>query len=204
MDEGSGLWSGLKEVFGESAVNRSVSCEWHFSLSIKKQMKHLSVGKEVFKRLANNLMIALTATQYEKTLDQFEVFIEEKKEQRGFLYEWLAWWDRRRSHFSKAFKSPSAPNTNMSESYNSKYVTGKEINLKLVDSAKLDIAEAMKVSRAFKRFGEGLEVNGSGPSAHDRQGRDNRQQKKRASSYARDINIGLSDSDSQEPSNKRK
>ena len=167
-------------------------------------MKHLSTGKDVFEKLSNDLMFALTVTQYEQTLDRFEAFIEEKKEQREFLYQWLAWWDRRRAHFSKAYKNPSAPNTNISEAYNSKYVTGKEINLKLVDSAKFDIAEAMKVSRTFKRFGEGLEINGSGPSAHERLSRDHRQQKRRASSYARDINIDSSDSDSEAPTRNRK
>ena len=43
MDEGAGMWSGLKEVYGERSTKRSVSCEWHFKQAYEKQAKKLLV-----------------------------------------------------------------------------------------------------------------------------------------------------------------
>ena len=113
-------------------------------------MARLKSGGIVFEKIANRLMLALSENEYEVALNDLEDFIDENNEERGFLNDWITWWDRRREHFSKAYKNPSAPTTNISECYNSKYVRVKEINLKLVDAAKLDIAEA-KVALRFER-----------------------------------------------------
>ena len=146
-DEAAGFWNALRNVFGETAVNRSVSCEWHYSQSYKNQMARLKSGGIVFEKIANRLMLALSENEYEVTLNDLEDFIDENNEERCFLNDWIAWWDRRREHFSKAYKNASAPTTNISECYNSKYARVKEINLKLVDAAKLDIAEALRFER---------------------------------------------------------
>ena len=73
-------------------------------------------------------LLAFSPGDYKSTLEKFEQFIEDKKDQRDFLFNWLAWWDQRKSHFVKAFKHVSAPTTNLSEGYNSKYVTSNNIN----------------------------------------------------------------------------
>ena len=187
QDEAAGFWNVLRNVFGETAVNRSVSCEWHYSQSYKNQMARLKPGGIVFEKIANRLMLALSENEYEVTLNDQEDFIDENNEDRGFLNDWIAWWDRRREHFSKAYKNPSAPTTNISECYNSKYVRVKEINLKLVDAAKLDIAEALRFERTHKKFGEGMPVDGTGPSSSQRLGRDINEQKRRARKYAEAI-----------------
>ena len=77
-------------------------------------------------------------------MDELESFIEKDFEERDILVDWIRLWDPQRDNFPAAYKNPSAPKTNLSESYNSKYVRVNEINLKLLDAAKLDTAEALK------------------------------------------------------------
>ena len=50
-------------------------------------------------------MLALSENEYEVTLNDLKDFIDENNEERGFLNDWIAWWDRRREHFSKAYKT---------------------------------------------------------------------------------------------------
>ena len=108
---------------------------------IKNTQKKLRVGGDHFEILAFNLMFAVDETSYESCLVNIETFIEEELDERGFLQNWIGWWDRRRSHFANAFKSVNAPNSNLSENFNSKYVSTKEINLKLVDAAGRDAVD---------------------------------------------------------------
>lgn len=67
-----------------------------------------------------------------------------------------------------AYNKPSAPRTNLSEVYNSNYVRANKINLKLLDTAKLDTCEALKYEKTFKKYGEGMPVAGSGPLGSQR------------------------------------
>ena len=136
MDEALGLWSELEEVFGAAAVKRSGSCEWHYSQSYKAQAKFLKSGGCQYERYASEMLFAARPDDYEKALVKIEYFIEEDRNERAHIYTWLAWWDQRRSHFSRAYKNSSAPSTNLSEGYNSKYVTSNQVNLKLIDAAK--------------------------------------------------------------------
>ena len=129
-------------------------------------------------------MVAATESQYESAFDELEAFIEEDFEERDFLVDWIKFWDPQRENFSAAYKNPSAPKTNLSECYNSKYVRVNEINLKLLDAAKLDTAEALKYERTFKKYGEGMPVAGSGPSSSQRLKKDLNEQRKRSRKYA--------------------
>ena len=88
----------ITKVFGDSTVEVSVSCS-----KLQKQGKHLgySGGADYFERLASNMMFSQNEHDYEQSVTEMENFIEEKPE--------------RRSHFAKAFKNPSAPSRNLSE-----------------------------------------------------------------------------------------
>ena len=56
-----------------------------------------------------------------------------------------------------------------------------------MDAAKLDIAEALRFERTHKKFGEGMPVDGTGPSSSQRLGRDINEQKRRARKCAEAI-----------------
>ena len=81
---------------------------------------------------------------------------------------------------------------NLAECYNSKYVRCNEINLKLIDSAKLDTAAALQYERTYKKYGDGMPVAGKGPSESQRFGKDITDQCRRSRKYAESI---LNDSD---------
>ena len=135
------------------------------------------------------MLFAKCPGDYENAVVRMEHFIENERQERGYIYDWLAWWDQRRSHFSKAFKDPSAPAMNLSEVYNSKYVTTNQCNLSLLEAAKRDTIEAMKFERAFKRFGEGLSCKGEGPSSFQRMGQMFKEQKSQAKSFNADAEV---------------
>ena len=129
-------------------------------------------------------MVATSESQYETALNELEGFIQEEYEERAFLIDWISFWNRQRENFSAAYKNLSAPRTNKSESYNSKYVRMNEIKLKLLDAAKLDASEALQFERTFKKYGEGMPVAGTGPSGSQRMEKDLNDQRKRSRKYA--------------------
>ena len=43
-DEGSGMRGGIKQVFGDDAVKKTFSCEFHFKVSVDKFCGYLSKG----------------------------------------------------------------------------------------------------------------------------------------------------------------
>ena len=70
---------------------------------------------------------------------------------------------------------------NMSESYHSSYVTGKTINLTLIDAAYRDTAAAIKLESQLQLFGEGAGTTGKGPSVKESTSRKYYQQNSKVS-----------------------
>ena len=187
-DAGGGLWGRIKQVFGDGAVKRTVSCEFHFKLSVDKFSGYLSKasGPE-FKMLSMLLMNALTVNEYEEAYNKVVNFIEEKPSKRSFLKKFLDFWHPRRGHFSKAFKPSDAPPVNLSEQFHSRYVRTDTIGLNLIDAAYRDTAYAVKLESCIDLFAAGVNCQGDGPNMKQRRYRSFLSQKRKASAYAEDI-----------------
>ena len=186
VDEHGGNWASIRTVYGEEAVKRTASCEFHFKQSVLRQSKHLTSSKSQteFKIIAGKLLSSVTEVSFYQAYDELKGFINKEPRQRAFLKSWLEWWHERRQHFARAFKPISASSVNMSEAYHSTYVTTGSKGLKLVDAAYKDTASALRLERSLKLFGEGVKCQGSGPSGTKRREKDYHSQSKRASEYA--------------------
>lgn len=90
MDEAGGNWNSLKIVYGNDAVSRAVSCEFHFKQSVGRKSGKLSndLSKEKFESLAYSLLQANTPSVFEKRRTEMNHFIKENPEERGCLRDW--------------------------------------------------------------------------------------------------------------------
>ena len=93
-----------------------------------------------------------TSTEYDHVLDEIESFVEKDKKNRKYIYNWLAYWDQRQHHFSRAWKQAGAPLKNLLKSFNSRY-------MQLIDAAKSDTAYALSLDRYLTKYTEGGEKN---------------------------------------------
>ena len=128
-------------MFGEDAVKKTVSCEFHYKLSVDKFRDYLSnfSGPE-FGAFAMSLMNALTVNEYEERYNKIVNFIDTKRSSRSFLKKDLRFLAPETGHFSKAFKNSNAPSINLSEQFHVRYVKTNTTGLKLIDAVYRDTA----------------------------------------------------------------
>ena len=167
-------------------LQKNVSCEWHFGLSCRKYGGMLSnpTDRYNFSQMAKKLKTSDVSTDYDAALDEIEAFIEKDKKNRKYIYNWLAYWDQRRHHFSRSWKNPDAPSTNLSESFNSRYVHTNDVNQKLIDIAKSDAAYALSLDRYLTKYAEGAGTDRGKENV--RVAKDYNEQRKRATTDAVD------------------
>jgi hypothetical protein len=134
------------------------------------------------------LMSDETIGGYRRAFDEVIDLIQGNPTHHGFLKKFLKFWHPRRSHFSRSFKDPDAPATNLSEAFHSSYVNSKTTNLKLVEAAYRDVAYFVKITQAFALFPKGAKFSGTGPSQMHESNRNTARQNQRAKSYGEDIN----------------
>lgn len=143
MAEAGGLQVGLRRVYGDSALEKIKTCEFHFLQCANRQRARLHSDKlkELFTCVTRTLVQAQTSSAYHDAVQELKDFIAKKpaKDQRGFLITWLQWWDDRRSHVFPAFARKNAPATNLAEVIHSKWKTTAGVHLSLVDPAAEDI-----------------------------------------------------------------
>ena len=137
-----------------------------------------------FVKMAKKLKTSETSTEYDRALDEIEGFIEKDNKNRKYIYNWLAYWDQRRHHFSRAWKQAGAPSTNLSESFNSRYVHTNDVKQKLIDAAKSDTAYALSLDRYLTKYAEGGEKDQG--SENVRSAKDFAEQRKRATTDTAD------------------
>ena len=96
-----GVKHGLK-AFGEDALQRIRSCEFHFERNRIKMAQKLSSDEDSqeFKTLCDGLLMANIT--YDAAKDAVYQFIDAKPE-RAFLSTWVDWWDHRRAFIFRAF-----------------------------------------------------------------------------------------------------
>jgi hypothetical protein len=185
VDEHGGNWASIKAVYGEEALKRTVSCEFHFKQSVIHHANnlHSTKSQRKFKVLADKLMSA-TCKSYEEAYLELKGFIDKKPKKREFLNRWLEWWNNRKSHFARAFKPVDGARVNLSEVYHSCYARTGSVGLRLVDAAYKDMELALRLERSLEPFGKGVKCQGNGPSSTKRCKKDFAAQSRRADEYA--------------------
>ena len=189
-DEGGGIWKGLTEVFSSEIMANSVSCEFHFKQNVNRLSKSIPDKKDRkrFKKLAFQLLESVTVTGYHQTLNLLENFIQDKKEERKQLSNWLKWWDSRRIHWSRAFKANLlTPAANLAEVVNTSLAHHGTCRISLARAAQEDTAKSLLVARQWERYSEGTVSVGTGPNEVSKQAREQAKQVAEAKRMAAEL-----------------
>ena len=83
LDDKGLNWNAIKNVFGCEFVERSISCEFHFTQSVNRKMNDSmftnSEDREKFRNLTRKMLEIQTEIQFKTAVTNLESFITEKK-----------------------------------------------------------------------------------------------------------------------------
>jgi hypothetical protein len=104
-------WQSIQLIFGNDAVSRTVSCEFHYKQSVHRHARMLGANEaaEKFVKLAELILTAVTVTAFDGACSEMTLFVTQYKE----LEDWYKWWHKRRTHMFRAFKPAGAPASNL-------------------------------------------------------------------------------------------
>jgi hypothetical protein len=190
LDEAGAEWNAIRIVFGEDAMAKVVSCEFHYKQSVgRKSGKLDDKHKAEFEALAWALMEANTVSVFEKKRADLNRFIKNNPAYSSVLSSWVEWWNNRKTHIFRAFKNTmKTPNMNMAETGHSTWVKSGAIRLTLVDAARHDVGENVRLEKTVQGFMEGsLRSSGKGPSIKGTQKKGRESQIKRAREFGDEL-----------------
>ena len=158
----------LRQVFGEDALSRVKSCEFHFKESINKMTRKLGPeAGETFKELCQNFLTCNLKETYLEVKKSLEEFMNENLEPK-FLSSWLSWWDNRRTFIFGAFAPTNAPRMNQAEVIHAGWAHKDPSNLSLLDAARMDTRDSVFLAVELKSIEQGTSNGGTGPSYEER------------------------------------
>ena len=158
----------ISAIYGDSLLNKMNGCKFHFNQSVQRQMRILDEPHySTFLSLANDLLYATTPEPYNKTNDDFYLFLTSNDETRG-LVSWLQWWNNRKNLMFSAFTSIDAPFSNLAEAVHAGWKNSHEINLSVLNCTYSDVKNSLLLSQHLKEVQSGDYDGGSGPSQHIR------------------------------------
>ncbi|KAK3712983.1 hypothetical protein QZH41_012837 [Actinostola sp. cb2023] len=190
LDEAGAQWNAVRIVFGEQSIPKVIGCEFHYKQSVgRKAAKLTEPDKSEFETLADALLQANTVSTFEKKRADINRFIKERPKERGFLSTWVSWWIDRKTHIFRAFKATMlTPRMNMAETGHSTWVKSGAIQLSLVDAARHDVGENIRLEKMVERFMEGsARPTGKGPSSTESERLERQRQIQRANEYGKEI-----------------
>jgi hypothetical protein len=111
-DEHHANWTSIRDVFGVGAIERVMSCEFHFKQSVQRHAKYLkqSLAHE-FICMTEKMLTAVTICDFSEACKSMQKYIKEQ----DFMHDWYDWWYKRRTHIFRAFKSDNVPRSNWAE-----------------------------------------------------------------------------------------
>ena len=124
-DEATAIKNAVARKLGIEKVQKQYgTCMLHFQSSVLQHSSY-AIGNQKqiwqFMKLAESLMNAETPDIYKMFKDELLKFISESEQRYSHLYNWLEFYDNRRSGWSRAFRNPELPKTNKGESGNAHY-----------------------------------------------------------------------------------
>ena len=177
--------NGLRIVFGEDALSRTKSCEFHHKESRNRMACQLActVG-DVFKDLCQNLLEANFEENYMAAKDALQHFID-KSTERQFLKQWLSWWDNRRSFILHAF---SDPKMDLAELVSAGQGSRDNQNLSLLDVARVDVKDNVLLKAELKSIAqETSKAVGRGPTYHEKRTRSHHREVQKAAQLGQEV-----------------
>jgi len=173
----------LNNVFGKEVIDRVVSCEFHYKQSVQRHAKRVGSSKELFISIAERMLTALSMTQFEVISSEMKCFISE----HTILSDWFQWWYDRRTHIFKAFKPAGAPASNLAEVGHAKLAAVGRRYMSLLETAREDVAGAIRQDAEINLFNEGLLKGGRGKNSNERRSSTYQEELRRAQAYGAEV-----------------
>ncbi|PFX19115.1 hypothetical protein AWC38_SpisGene16499 [Stylophora pistillata] len=179
--------NGLRQVFGDDAMSRIKSCEFHFKKSVNKMARRLGQeAGETFKKLCQSLLICNLKETYLEAKKSLEEFINEKSE-RQFLSSWLSWWDNRRTFIFGAFAPTNAPRMNQAEVIHAGGAHKDPSNPSLLDAAHTDTRDSVLFAVEPQSIEKGTSKGGTGSSYEQQKTKFHRRELERANQLGEEM-----------------
>ena len=181
VDEAGCNKNAISRVFGRDALNRTVTCQWHFLQCVRaKAMQVKEHHRKTFCKLCRRWIAATTHSEY----DSISAALRTLCEKSGIL-DWFLWWDERKFHIVHAFRGFNLSGLNLAESGQSGMKPKTRKKLRLIDAAYKDCSQMMRQDEMYKAYiGNISKEIGKGLNIRQIQERDRRAQEDRARRYA--------------------
>ena len=181
VDEAGCNKNAISRVFGRDALNRTVTCQWHFLQCVRaKAMQVKERHKKTFRKLCRRWIAATTRSEYDSISAALRIICE-----KSGILEWFLWWDERKFHIVRAFRGFNLSGLNLAESGQSGMKPKTRKKLRLIDAAYKDCSQMMRQDEMYKAYiGNISKEIGKGLNIRQIQERDRRAQEDRARRYA--------------------
>ena len=171
----------ISRVFGRDALNRTVTCQWHFLQCVRaKAMQVKEHHRKTFRKLCRRWIAATTRSEY----DSISAALRTLCEKSGIL-DWFLWWDEHKFHIVRAFRGFNLSGLNLAESGQSGMKPKTRKKLRLIDAAYKDCSQMMHQDEMYKAYiGNISKEIGKGLNIRQIQERNRSAQEDRARRYA--------------------
>ena len=181
VDEAGANKNAIAKVFGREALNRTVTCQWHFLQCARaKAMNVQERHRKTFLKLCKRWIRAATRSEYDSISAALRTLCE-----RSDILPWFLWWEERKFHIVPAFRGFNLSGLNLAESGQSGMKPKTRKKLRLIDAAYKDCSQMMRQDEMYKAYiGNISKEIGKGLNIRQIQERDRRAQEDRARRYA--------------------
>jgi hypothetical protein len=185
VDEHHANWNSIRSVFGEDAIKRVVSCEFHFKQSIQRHAKGFGdeEASQLFIAIAERMLTVMTISAFNIAVSEMERLVDDHPR----IYHWLQWWLDRKTHIFRCYKPLDAPNSNLAEVGHSKLKHYGRSRMSLLEAAKMDIIVAVCQEKECTAFDEGLATGGRGADSGQRIRKEHRRSLDQAAAYGLEV-----------------
>lgn len=140
-------------------LNRLIaySCILHYksNRNIHRNKLLTDEEKSFFTECTDSLVQCNTEARYFDAYEKLMKFIRGSQYREAQLLFFVTWWHERRTHVFNAFRSGTAPNTNLQETLHSSWKNTGMNNCSLLEACHLDSVEAALLDAEFIQFRAG-------------------------------------------------
>lgn len=179
---------GLKQVFGDDALQKVKGCEFHFKQCRNRHARTLrsEETRQKCTKLCDALLSTATPPAYYSAKEDLTKFIDEAPEEREHLMTWIKWWDDRRAFIFPAFAPwDGAPKMNQAEVIHASWAHRDRENMTLLDAAECHVRDCVLLETEYEGTKQGKSRPGTGPSLMQRRARETTIQQKGLPDWAK-------------------
>ena len=138
----------ISRVFGRDALNRTVTCQWHFlQCVLAKAMQVKERHRKTFRKLCRRWIAATTRSEYDSISAALRTLCEKSR-----ILDWFLWWDEHKFHIVRAFRGFNLSGLSLAESGQSGMKPKTRKKLRLIDAAYKDCSQMMRQDEMYKAY----------------------------------------------------